>query len=113
MWPKRPPRAGSFAYLGLYRYLITAVTRNRSPSFSDDELLCRRRCADSAVLREPRVRGNGVLPDARPRAPAAGRNRRCCRSARSRARLEADGGIRVRSEEHTSELQSLAYLVCR
>jgi putative transposase len=37
MWPKRPPRAGSFPYLGLYRYLITAVTRNRLPSFCDED----------------------------------------------------------------------------
>src|SRR2546423_8608261 len=28
-------------------------------------------------------------------------------------RLRMDGRLRVRSEEHTSELQSLAYLVCR
>jgi putative transposase len=35
MWPKRPPRADSFPYLGYHRYLITAVTRNRSPAFGD------------------------------------------------------------------------------
>src|SRR5205823_14063897 len=38
-------------------------------------------------------------------------------SLRSRARVRVDGGFKtgrdVRSEEHTSELQSLAYLVCR
>src|SRR2546425_6604594 len=32
---------------------------------------------------------------------------------RARARHGAGGGARARSEEHTSELQSLAYLVCR
>ena len=37
MWPNRPPRAASFPYLGLYRYLITSVTRNRSPSFRDHD----------------------------------------------------------------------------
>src|SRR2546425_1683980 len=31
----------------------------------------------------------------------------------SRASIEGDLGIGRRSEEHTSELQSLAYLVCR
>src|SRR6266545_5919944 len=37
-----------------------------------------------------------------PARPPAGRHRR-----------PAPGSLRVRSEEHTSELQSLAYLVCR
>ena len=35
MWPRRPPRAASFSYRGRHRYLVTAVTRDRSPSFSD------------------------------------------------------------------------------
>jgi putative transposase len=33
MWPRRPPRVSSFEYRGHYRYLITAVTRNRAPFF--------------------------------------------------------------------------------
>src|SRR2546423_15282039 len=51
---------------------------------------------DSARLAQP----------SRPRLPEAGRNR-----DHGRARLVADD--LERSEEHTSELQSLAYLVCR
>src|SRR5205823_11073797 len=42
--------------------------------------------------------------------------RRCSRNARSLAPASDKGcrpGDRIRSEEHTSELQSLAYLVCR
>src|SRR2546425_6068393 len=35
------------------------------------------------------------------------------RPAREVGPLECRGGSRGRSEEHTSELQSLAYLVCR
>jgi putative transposase len=35
MWPNRPPRAPSFSYRGRHRYLVTAVTRNRSRSFFD------------------------------------------------------------------------------
>jgi len=33
MWPRRPPRAPSFEYLGRYRYFVTAVTRDRAQSF--------------------------------------------------------------------------------
>jgi len=35
MWPHRPPRAPSFSYRGRHRYFVTAVTRDRAPSFSD------------------------------------------------------------------------------
>src|SRR5687767_15896600 len=48
------------------------------------------------------------VPDRRqPRAPSRGRTRHpsCCTTRHA--------GRRSRSEEHTSELQSLAYLVCR
>src|SRR5690606_41145392 len=59
------------------------------------------------------------VPQARARAAAAGRGR-----ARHRSRVELDGGRhperrrggtarRLRSEEHTSELQSRENLVCR
>src|SRR5947209_11067284 len=40
----------------------------------------------------------------------------CCRRCRARClpvQLAADGRARQRSEEHTSELQSRQYLVCR
>src|SRR2546425_5619189 len=52
----------------------------------------------------------------RARAPAAppGPAGRAGRAARRRRRRRgSSGGGRPRSEEHTSELQSLAYLVCR
>src|SRR2546425_4220466 len=55
-----------------------------------------------------------AVPPATPRAPPSGRTgRRPSSCART-----ADSGLHVwrsrsRSEEHTSELQSLAYLVCR
>src|SRR5205823_14054978 len=52
----------------------------------------------------------------RARAPGVGTDR-VARPRARRARREpgaaARPGVRVRSEEHTSELQSLAYLVCR
>src|SRR3712207_6894232 len=50
-------------------------------------------------------------------APVGGRGRRGTVRARPRARLSAVRGgppvRRARSEEHTSELQSRQYLVCR
>src|SRR2546425_8063491 len=60
-----------------------------------------------------------VLPD--PRRPPLARGRaRACRGRRvvrdpagRDARPGRGVGLRQRSEEHTSELQSLAYLVCR
>src|SRR2546425_3377177 len=45
---------------------------------------------------------------------AAPRGSRICRAARFSDRAHPAGaGAGARSEEHTSELQSLAYLVCR
>src|SRR5712672_4543446 len=45
----------------------------------------------------------------RPRQPTTGRSSGCCAGKESSARVRTT----TRSEEHTSELQSLAYLVCR
>src|SRR2546425_1665714 len=45
------------------------------------------------------------------RRPVGGRRRR--RDPRDSRSARAQGGRSLRSEEHTSELQSLAYLVCR
>src|SRR5687767_15649000 len=71
----------------------------------------------SSDLRVAAADGSG-LEEARESAP--GRGPRCAGSVRPRrrgaARLYAAGvrrRDRARSEEHTSELQSLAYLVCR
>src|SRR2546425_3490123 len=41
------------------------------------------------------------------------RGTRCASGLRRRARTRSSRSRRRRSEEHTSELQSLAYLVCR
>src|SRR5205814_8672605 len=68
---------------------------------------------DSATDRDD-ARGAGPLPAAeRPREPRV--LRRLVRGAGSERshRLGARGGQPGRSEEHTSELQSLRHLVCR
>src|SRR6185437_7138610 len=50
----------------------------------------------------------------RPELTAADRCDRCGAAAKVRAILPTGGELLIgRSEEHTSELQSLAYLVCR
>src|SRR5438046_3860820 len=55
-----------------------------------------------------------LLPGARPRAaPARCRARRTPARGAARAALRARSPARRRSEEHTSELQSLTNLVCR
>src|SRR5687767_15704708 len=90
---RRPPRSTLFPYTTLFR---------SHRSFRD----ARARTVAGARLcngddpdgdREP-----GVLPSVRP-----GLGRRSC-ERRPRRALPV-----LRSEEHTSELQSLAYLVCR
>src|SRR2546425_6931082 len=45
--------------------------------------------------------------------PTPTRQRRITRSPTHRRSLRTGTTARIRSEEHTSELQSLAYLVCR
>src|SRR3712207_7749985 len=48
-----------------------------------------------------------------PARPSQGRERRLSRLPRRRQRRPAGGHLPPRSEEHTSELQSRQYLVCR
>src|SRR5205823_14896928 len=63
-----------------------------------------------AVARAPRGRCRGAPP-----CPhrARGATTRSAHRAHAEARAPGAPGARARSEEHTSELQSLAYLVCR
>src|SRR5205823_13628064 len=70
------------------------------------------RPSDATPVRSGRSRRRGVAPD-----PGRGRRHgRCVRGGLccggARRPIGGCGGDR-RSEEHTSELQSLAYLVCR
>src|SRR3989441_4270848 len=81
---RRPPRSTLFPYTTLFR------------SLGDDVLLDLRRPALDGVGARAE---EGVLPDAAVDGPV-----RALPELRVRA---------LRSEEHTSELQSLAYLVCR
>src|SRR5687767_15486487 len=85
---RRPPRSTLFPYTTLFRSWGRRRRRRRASS-------CRRRSSCERTRR--------------------GRARRCARRSppfRSRAG-DTDARRTRRSEEHTSELQSLAYLVCR
>src|SRR5205823_12427031 len=63
------------------------------------------------LLRGPRPR-RGDDQGALVHLPEAGAPERAAERA-GRGEAEGGGGVGRRSEEHTSELQSLAYLVCR
>src|SRR2546423_11307569 len=81
---RRPPRSTLFPYTTLFR--SRAAPRRRART-------------------RPRLRPRGR------ENPRRGKSSRSLRDADFLAR--EDGGEDERSEEHTSELQSLAYLVCR
>src|SRR5205823_6853231 len=101
--PRRPPSSSLFPYTTLFRserLVLLLVVRGALL------LVVRRRVAVQHV---------GVVED--PAAEAghrerARRDRQAHRRREPRARHE-QAAAPARSEEHTSELQSLAYLVCR
>src|SRR2546425_4895513 len=88
---RRPPRSTLFPYTTLFR--SRSRLRDRDLSTGGDRAPRRPRAggADSAPAERRRSGGPAAASSARRLAPASG----------------------DRSEEHTSELQSLAYLVCR
>src|SRR5436190_4057853 len=91
---RRPPRSTLFPYTTLFRSGCPAVGRSGFSCFEDRER----------------------LPPARP--PTAPCDRRDRRADPGWRRLgsgapERAAGLRARSEEHTSELQSHSDLVCR
>src|SRR3712207_7704542 len=94
---RRPPRSTLFPYTTLFRSvddLYLAQARLQLAYALTPNL------AVGVTYREPIGRDSGVLFND-PAAQAAG------------AVPVASGSLRQRSEEHTSELQSRQYLVCR
>src|SRR5436309_10097439 len=96
---QRRPRSKLFPYTTLFR---SARCRRRRPDYNRRNHLCRMELA--VVLKRPRrvKRERELAPGPQDRRIEEGRARR--RVAR---------GAAVRSEEHTSELQSRENLVCR
>src|SRR3712207_8402482 len=84
---RRPPRSTLFPYTTLFRSPTSALQRDAVPSGA----------ADSTCVSQWRP------------------SLRCPRTSQKRhsAAVRRSGASGVRSEEHTSELQSRQYLVCR
>src|SRR3712207_8734429 len=92
---RRPPRSTLFPYTTLFR--------------SGSGVVLGRGCLRRGTVR---TRGGGARPDPGLGLPTLGRDLR--RGPRLAGRLlQAGEPLEPRSEEHTSELQSRQYLVCR
>src|SRR2546423_10854342 len=96
---RRPPRSTPFPYTTLFRSLALRERSSRNGT-SPGEI--RRRTLHRTRERSSR---NGISPcETPPTYPP--------QHARTKF-AQRNFALRNRSEEHTSELQSLAYLVCR
>src|SRR3712207_8031061 len=106
---RRPPRSTLFPYTTLFRSLLVAVARRGD----DDRLLGLARRELHPRRGQLHVRRSGGRHGERDRRGAQ-RRRRGVPADRDRAALALrEREHRRRSEEHTSELQSRQYLVCR
>src|SRR3712207_8480391 len=96
---RRPPRSTLFPYTTLFRSLLHRAVEGRGRLVEHHELGVQDHGAgdgDALALAAGELVGEAVAP------------------GRVEAHLvEGLGGTPVRSEEHTSELQSRQYLVCR
>src|SRR2546422_4271506 len=92
---RRPPRSTLFPYTTLFRSCLLCASRSLHHNGGSDE--CRLRVHHDAAEDHPR---------APPPVPRRG-------VRREGAHPPARGVQGVRSEEHTSELQSRLHLVCR
>src|SRR3712207_7107198 len=96
---RRPPRSTLFPYTALFRSATALLALGRAKS-GDTE-----RAAGLAASLVERVRATGQFHEARLAHLAYG--------TALRRIGDLTGARRERSEEHTSELQSRQYLVCR
>src|SRR2546423_9078279 len=94
---RRPPRSTLFPYTTLFRSGCSAEEIDIKPS-------CMQMLKD---IGHPFAKGKKVYDIAFENVQAGERTSHLFRLANH------NGGMDVRSVEHTSELQSLAYLVCR
>src|SRR2546425_11111975 len=99
---RRPPRSTLFPYTTLFRSVQLRGQSSHGPA----RHRARSALQSSAGRRQPILSSNRS-PDPHPKLdwhPS---------SAFWQDRSPPESNVLVRSEEHTSELQSLAYLVCR
>src|SRR3712207_9114663 len=99
---RRPPRSTLFPYTTLFR----------SAEGGDVGAACGARTEQDAYLGHDPGHAHLVVEDA-PRPAAAGEHLHLLGDPRPRGVDEIDHRYALRSEEHTSELQSRQYLVCR
>src|SRR3712207_8090636 len=98
---RRPPRSTLFPYTTLFRSQLVRGSRDADVQALVDRLQAVRTEITGMVTPTPRSR--------RPPPPRA----ELARLYQEEERLETELSYRGRSEEHTSELQSRQYLVCR
>src|SRR3712207_9150478 len=99
---RRPPRSTLFPYTTLFRSLEVAAAQEQRPERGEGR--------DPSELDEDRGAGGEELRVVGRAVDARGRDRDWQHGPDVGVERE-DGGLR--SEEHTSELQSRQYLVCR
>src|SRR3712207_7951987 len=95
---RRPPRSTLFPYTTLFR--------------SESELLAPEECVEKSPLLDPKTVRGGFYVPSDGIAKGVRISEAMAREARTRG-AKFYGETEVRSEEHTSELQSRQYLVCR
>src|SRR3712207_2531527 len=100
---RRPPRSTLFPYTTLFRSLGPVPPLHRDAAGEEGEV----------GLAAPRERDGGVDPDAQPLAPVAVAVVIVVAVVVALPLPLAVATLGLRSEEHTSELQSRQYLVCR
>src|SRR3712207_8207172 len=94
---RRPPRSTLFPYTTLFRSLYPGMPQSAVAFASPDHVLPMAEIARFLGQLEPEREGPAV------EAPFRGEEET----------MQIDGDDEPRSEEHTSELQSRQYLVCR
>src|SRR5205823_12500172 len=97
--PRRPPRSTLFPYTTLFRSRDVALVADQ-------------RLAGQLADRDPAMAGERVVGRAGEHQAVVPEGQHGDAGPPRRIRHHADVDV-ARSEEHTSELQSLAYLVCR
>src|SRR3712207_9236685 len=99
---RRPPRSTLFPYTTLFRSSCPRRARVRVPS--------EKRSGIMALMRPPADSSLSLQERFPATVDSVATARHAVRQFASRLEVDVDG---IRSEEHTSELQSRQYLVCR
>src|SRR3712207_9537691 len=99
---RRPPRSTLFPYTTLFRSQYENYCENEKPV----TISIKKHSNIDSVLFDVVFGGESFLPKGKEKLRLAGSNR-------YQTSVEVAKAYKTRSEEHTSELQSRQYLVCR